>query len=127
MTATRVKRQFIRTRVVSGTNALAVHIGVRVRNPENGGNMHWGEKATHKDKFNKAVIGVDRPLVVKNITFIRWSPGMFDDDALPASCKWIRDAACKWLGLPNDGPTCGVSFSYEQYKQPEYGVSVMFR
>jgi hypothetical protein len=127
VTALKTKRKFIRTRVVSSVDALAVHIGVRTRNPENGGSMHWGEKKTHKDKFNRAVIGVERPLAVKHITFVRWSPGVFDDDSLPVSFKWFRDAACKWLGLPNDSPTCGVTFSYEQYKQPEFGITVMFR
>jgi hypothetical protein len=122
-------RKFIRTRVHTNIDgALCVDIGVRLRNSENGGNMHWGEKATHKDKFNKAVIGAGttRPLAVTRMTFVRWAPGVFDDDALPASFKWFRDAAVKWLGLSNDSPTCGVSFAYEQYKQPEYGVRIVF-
>lgn len=122
----RVKRQFIRTRAVFGTHELAIHIGMRTRNPENGGNMHWGAKAAQKKKFTNSVIGVDRPLAVTRITFTRWAPGTFDDDGLVASFKWFRDAACAWLGLPNDSPTCGVTFTYEQFKNPAYGITVRF-
>ena len=125
----RVKRKFIKSRaLITLDGSLVVHIGIRTRNPENGGRMHWGEKATHKEKFEKAVRDAARPLAVTSVTFIRWSPGVgFDDDSLPVSFKWFRDAACKWLGLPNDSPTCGVAFKYEQHKQPEYGITLRFR
>ncbi len=130
----RPKRAFFRTHTVSSKDGLSVHLGIRIRNPTNNGNMHWGEKKTHKEKFAKAVADVDVPLAIRHITFVRWSPGTLDtDDNLNIAFKWIRDAACEWLGLPNDGPNCGVSFSYEQHKTmktgdkpAEYGVTVRF-
>lgn len=130
MTATRVKRQFIRTRCeVSASGALTIFIGIRTRNPLNGSAMHWGEKKRQKDKF-KAAVAVARPLAVNHITFTRWAPPRskgFDDDAIQPSFKWIRDAACEWLGLPNDSATCGVTFSYEQFVGDAYGVTVRFQ
>lgn len=121
----RVMRKFIRTRVNSQLEALYVHLGMRTRNPQNGSSMHWGEKRRQKEKFAAAVLNTDRPLAVSHITFVRWAPRGFDDDGLIASMKWVRDAACEWLGI-DDGPTCGVTFAYEQHKHAEYGVSVRF-
>lgn len=122
------KRKFGKTFVaVDQRGCMRVHIGKRLRSP-NGGNFHWAEKKAQRETFERVVANVARPFAVKEITFIRWSPRMLDaEDNLHYAFKWYRDAACKWLGLPNDGPTCGVKFTYEQHKQPEYGITLIFK
>lgn len=126
----RVNRKFTKTHTVTRTDAVLVHIGHRLLNPLNQ-NIHFGEKKRMKERFSKAVAQTDRPLAVSLITFIRWYPPRskpFDEgDNLNASFKWFRDAACEWLGLPNDGPACGVAFGYEQHVSDAYGISVVFR
>ena len=126
----RVKRRRMKTLVVVGTSGVAVSIvGYQLRNPLNK-NIHWAEKQRMKDLFKKAVANESAPLAVRTLTFVRWYPlrsRPFDEgDNLNASFKWFRDAACEWLGLPNDGPSCGVTFAYEDHLSDDFGVTVRF-
>lgn len=128
--ATRKRPKLGRTFAVSGSDALLVHVGHRLLNPLNT-NIHFGEKRRMKERFMRAVAGVDRPVAVRTLTFVRWFPPrskVFDgDDNLNASFKWFRDAACEWLGLPDDGPGCGVAFKYEQCVSDSWGITVRFQ
>lgn len=126
----RVVRKLIKTHCVARVDCTLVHIGHRLLNPLNT-SIHWAEKKRMKQRFSKAVLGLSRPLAVRELTFMRWYPARskpFDEgDNLNASFKWFRDAACEWLGLPNDGPDCGVSFAYEQHVGDAYGITVVFK
>jgi hypothetical protein len=132
----RVRRRFARSGVTHNADGVKVYIGLRVRSLGNEGQLHWGEIKRHKKKFFEAVAGEQVPLLVREIVFTRWAPGVLDnDDNLNSSFKAIRDAAVKWLGYKNDGPSCGLKFRYEQYKtyspakgvKAEYAVTVVFR
>jgi len=62
------------------------------------------------------------PLVV---TLTRLSSGHMDDDGIAASCKGIRDAVAKALGV-NDGKRERIRFVYDERKvrRGVYGVEV---
>ena len=130
-TKTKTKRAFIRTRSHTDRDGrLCVDLGVRITNPLNSSWGKWqvraGQRKAQRSKFAAAVRGVQPPLLVREIALIRYAPGVLDGDGLQAACKSLRDEACKWLGLADDSERCGVTFTYEQYKQPEYGVRVRF-
>lgn len=131
----RPRRKFTKSGVTHNVDGVKVYLGLRVKSLGNEGRMHWGEIKRQREKFADTVAGEQVPLMVRSLTFIRWAPGLLDDDGLRSAFKYIRDAAVKWLGYKNDGPTCGLKFDYEQYKtyspakgvKAEYGVTVVFR
>lgn len=124
----RPQKNTIPTRAVVATTSITFHIGHRLRNPLNE-SVHWADKARMKTKFMREAHKMDAPLAVKTITFIRWYPPRskpFDvGDNLPAAFKWFRDAACDWLGV-DDGPSCPITFEYEQHQADAFGASMRF-
>lgn len=54
----------------------------------------------------------ERPL---RVLFVRVSPVLCDDDAIPPACKAIRDAIAKAFGV-SDGPGRGITWAYDQAK-----------
>jgi hypothetical protein len=72
------------------------------------------------------------PATTRAIHFDRFAPGKLDPhDNLPSSNKHICDQVCAWLagdntitGRGDDGPSCGIAFTYGQVKSDEYGVRV---
>jgi hypothetical protein len=49
------------------------------------------------------------------VLFVRVSPVLCDDDAIPPACKAIRDAVAKAFGV-SDGPGKGITWTYDQAK-----------
>jgi len=127
----RVKRDFIRTRSHTDRDGrLCVDIGMRITNPLNSSWGRWqvraGERKRQRAKFAIAVADATPPLLVREITFIRYAPRPLDSDGLQAAFKSFRDEACVWLGAADDSARSGLAFKYEQYQQHEYGVRVRF-
>lgn len=128
----RVKRDFIRTRTHTDRDGrLCVDIGIRITNPLNGGWGRWqvraGQRKRQRALFAVAAGGIAPPLLVREITFIRYAPRPLDSDGLQAAFKSFRDEACKWLGRADDSERSGLTFVYEQFQQREYGVRIRFR
>jgi len=132
------KRGFITTRthtMLDGT--LCIFVGHRVNNPLNSSHGSWkgtwGVRKTTRGKVMRVLAGVARPLAVKHVVFVRYSPRTLDPDGLAASLKSVQDQVFAWLAgdntLTGKGDDTGksVSIAYEQYKQPEFGVGVMIR
>lgn len=135
----RVKRKFIRTRQVFRVDgAFAFDIGLRTKNESNQLAPNWrvisGRRKQQRTKVMKALEGCNAPLLIREVTFVRYAPGVLDDDGLRSALKSVRDQALCWLQGNNtlkakadDGPGCGLTFIYAQYRQREYGVRIVFK
>lgn len=121
----RTRYKKIRTRVTRSTECVSVHIGYRLRSPNQGG-YHWGQIKQMRDAFEKAVQDEQAPLAVTKIHCIRWigkHGQLFDKhDNLRYAFKWFCDSACKWIGV--DDADERLEFTYEQLKNDEWGVTV---
>ena len=49
------------------------------------------------------------------VLFVRVSPQLCDDDAIPPACKAVRDAIAKAFGV-SDGPNKGIEWTYDQVR-----------
>jgi hypothetical protein len=62
----------------------------------------------------------------KRITFTAYVGAPWDDDAIPAACKPVRDALVG-IVIQGDDPSCGHEFVYRQETRPQQrgvGISV---
>lgn len=57
------------------------------------------------------------------VTFTRVAPRLVDDDAIPGSCKAVRDQLAAELGV-GDGPTGPISWRYLQRQAKDYAVEI---
>jgi len=69
-----------------------------------------------------------------HIHFVRLGPGICDDDSAPVTIAAVRDQVCAWLahdntptGKGDDGPKCGIKFTYQQQRQKPHGVRIELR
>lgn len=101
---------------------------------------HISHKRAYDQRFMVAmyltmVRRVKLPGKVSAMHFVRLSPGDLDPgDNLNSSCKHIRDQLCAWLagdntptGRGDDGPNCGITFTYDQQRTKGFGVRVHLR
>ena len=106
----------------------AVRVPVRVYQETNGTKLHWavlkGRHDTQKAATTWALLTI--PPRVKRLLLAekRWFVWLtvsgskrMDDDGLAASCKWIRDAVARFLGV-DDGDKSKVRFGYKQVSGP---------
>lgn len=123
------------------TGVLAVVPGISP-NPNNGSHGHWSAVAKLRESQRLATMHVlartDMDIVmralggqIRRVHFVRLGPGLLDDDAVPPAVKAYRDQLCAWIagdntptGRGDDGPKCGIKFTYDQQRQRQYGVRI---
>jgi hypothetical protein len=89
---------------------------MRTINPLNQREL-WQQRArrVRDERLHAAVAlhGAERPALPCVVTFTRVAPSNgLDCDALPASCKGVRDQVAQWLGVDDRDPR--VRWVYEQ-------------
>jgi hypothetical protein len=122
--------------------AVLVCVGSLVPNPLNGSHGHWRTKADIRESQRLATMAilatVDPETVLRALGggftrahFVRLGPGTLDDDAVPGACKSFRDQLVAWwagdntpTGKGDDGPKCGIAFTYAQQRQRPQGVRI---
>lgn len=57
------------------------------------------------------------------VTFVRVGPRLLDSDAVPGTCKAVRDQLAVELGV-GDGPTDPIEWRYLQRKAKDYSVEI---
>ncbi len=63
------------------------------------------------------------PCVVKLVRVYGKGCRHWDDDAVPAAMKHIRDSVAAWLGT-DDGPKSGIKWEYDQERGDQAGVRI---
>lgn len=91
---------------------------------------HWRNRQRRARVQHKAVASVisalslDRPELPCVVNLTRVSRGMLDpDDGLNSSCKFVRDAIAKWLGV-DDKHSHIVKYKYDQRRGTPPAVEV---
>lgn len=76
-----------------------------------------GRVKREKEATQIALLAAGVPLQDRlvRVLFVRVSPVLCDDDAIPPACKSIRDAVAKAFGV-SDGPGRGIKWQYDQAK-----------
>ena len=132
--------------VVAGPpSAVLVCVGTLVPNPLNGSHGHWRTKSKLRKEQRLATMCLLAQIEPREVEialggritavkFVRLGPGTLDDDAVPAACKSFRDQVAAWLahdntptGKGDDGPKCGITWSYDQRRQQPQGVRIELR
>lgn len=89
---------------------------------------HWRNRAKRARVQHaataQAVASLDKPELPCVVNLTRVSRGMLDpDDGLNSSCKFVRDAIAKWLGV-DDKHSHIVKYRYDQRRGTPPAVEV---
>jgi hypothetical protein len=97
----------------------------RPTNPLNGSHRHWSVRSKWASEWRHttqlAWLEAGRPTLdgPARVTFTVYVGRLFDDDAVPAICKIVRDTAVRVLLNSDDGPSSGHEFRYRQERRPD--------
>lgn len=88
---------------------------------------HWRARSARVSKEREAtgwcLAGKERPILPVTVTMTRTGPSNgLDDDNLAGSCKAVRDAVAKWLGVDDRDPR--VFWRYAQRRAKDWAVEV---
>jgi len=116
---------------------MTIDVPGPLRNPLNGAYVHWSkhrrwarqwrERTTQRLLVHKLTTPSDAeffraPGRAKRVTFVCHVVRGFDDDALPAICKPLRDGLVDAQLLDDDAPDRGHVFTYSQRRIHEDGA-----
>jgi hypothetical protein len=131
-------RELVRGGIELTADGIKVTVPSLSKNPLNGAQGSWrASSSLRKTQRIATALALSQlpPAAlcerVRYVHMVRLAPGLLDCDSVPAALKSFRDQVAAWIagqntpkGVGDDGPRCGIRWTYDQLRQRQYGVLI---
>jgi hypothetical protein len=131
-------RELVTGQVTITADGMTLRVPSLSKNPLNGAQGSWRRSSSLRKTQRIATClqlsqlpQAARCQTIRYVHMVRLAPGILDCDSVPAALKSFRDQVAAWIagcntpdGEGDDGPNCGIRWTYDQQRQKQYGVLI---